>query len=86
MKKKYEKPRFLFESFSMNTNIAGDCETDITNLSKNTCAWEVPASGPLVTLYIFTNDVDACTTKPADGMYNNVCYDVPTSGLNLFNS
>lgn len=85
MKKVYEKPEILFESFSLSTNIAGDCEAPyVGNPSKGNCG--VSTSAPQIT--IFTSDPNVCTIPDSDGddMYNGLCYHVPTEYNNLFNS
>ena len=84
MKREYKKPQITFESFELNSNIAGACEKDITAIL-GVCAWTVyDEFGD--TYNVFTSDVGACTTKPQDGSYNGFCYHVPTEDYNLFNS
>lgn len=83
MKKKYIKPNICFESFTLSTNIAGDCVEKTDTPYSGTCALEVVA-GPL-TWNIFMSEIVACTTQEDDGAYNQICYHVPF-GDTLFNS
>ena len=84
MKKRYEKPQIVFESFEMSTNIAGDCEIKTNTPSAENCAYEVYDEF-LGTVFLFVTGVSACTTKEATGAYDKICYHVPY-GENLFNS
>ena len=87
MKKPYEKPAILFESFVLSTSIAGDCETIITNLSKGVCGYKPGRADA-----IFLQDITGCVVKEQDDPYtpyggtNTFCYHVPTDYMNLFNS
>lgn len=84
MKKTYMKPQIMFESFSVSTNIAGDCDVKTQTPSSGNCAYTVEDEF-LGAINYFTNEVYACETKEADGEYNGICYHVPY-GDNLFNS
>lgn len=84
--KNYVKPQIIFEDFSLNTNIAGDCKQIIDTLAEGTCA--LLGSGNIA---MFNNGVAACDYKPGDmggkdDEWDGVCYHVPTEGNNLFNS
>ena len=87
MKKSYNKPQIMFESFLMSTNIAGNCEAPfVDNPTKGSCA--VIGSGGLA---IFDGLVSACNADPKEmqlpaDMWNGLCYHVPTEAANLFNS
>ncbi|MBQ8856548.1 MAG: hypothetical protein IJ024_00235 [Lachnospiraceae bacterium] len=86
MKKKYVKPQIVFEDFSLNTSIAGDCEGIVGNPSKGTCA--VIGTGNIA---IFDGTVSACVFTPTDiggteDKWDGACYHVPTEYSNLFNS
>lgn len=88
MKREYAKPDILFESFSLATTIAGDCEVKTNTPAQRTCG--LPSSG-LGTVFT-TNMVDICTFRVPDGTFkgpgsnDGICYDVPTANNNLFNS
>ena len=89
MKKKYIKPQIVFESFAMNTHIAGDCERIVGNPSKEACG--IPGSAPGQD--IFSTKVAGCglqwdSVKQGDegDMYEGFCYHVPTEAYTLFNS
>lgn len=89
MKREYTKPFVVFESFSMSTNIAGDCETPyVNNIAKGTCA--VLGTGGIA---VFNSSVGAaCKYTPVQmggssmDEYNGLCYYNPTEYNNLFNS
>lgn len=81
MKKVYEKPVIIFESFTLSTNIAGDCGTIINNSAREQCAYELRTGE-----HVFTSQYAICTTTEDDGDYNGICYHVPIDTDNLFNS
>ena len=82
MRKIYSKPEIIFESFSMSTNIAGDCsEPYVKNPSKGSCGIAT-SSGQR----IFVDKSTGCDYPDDDGLYNNLCYDVPMGYEGLFNS
>lgn len=84
--KKYVKPMIVFESFTLSTNIAGDCgtTTGVVPLQDETgCGYKDPADR--FGYVIFTTEM-ACNTKEDDGEYNGICYHVPIENDKLFNS
>ena len=89
MKKLYSAPDILFESFTMSTNIAGQCEGEpVNNPTQGTCA--VLGTGGIA---IFNDTVGAvCVFKPTDlgagkdDEWDGLCYYNPTDYNNLFNS
>lgn len=87
MKKVYEKPQFMFESFEMSTNIASGCQhTNVTYSSGQTgCGYQVGGDRFNNETTIFTSEV-SCEATQDDGVYNGICYHVPTAGNNIFNS
>ena len=83
MKKEYSKPIVVFESFSLSTNIAGDCEHKTKLPSADTqygCGYQIRGA------IVFVSEVQGCTYHEPDGEYNGICYHVPTVESNLFNS
>lgn len=85
MKKAYEKPQIMFESFAVSTNIAGDCEVQTALPSNNTCGLDF--SG----LVVFMKGMNGCSNiqvdnEGGDGDYNGICYHVLTGDKNLFAS
>lgn len=82
MKKVYQKPAILFESFAVSANIAGDCEKIVGNPSKDVCG--VKGSAPGVDLFI--EGVTGCVIKNEADDHDGFCYHVPTDTNNLFNS
>lgn len=87
MKKIYCKPEILFESFSLSTNIAGDCEGIVGNPSKGTCA-VIGTGGIAVFDGIVGNVCDFTSTDlgQEEDYWDKNCYHVPTEYNNLFNS
>lgn len=85
MKKTYTKPQITLERFTLNTNIAGDCEVKTWTPSAGTCAYTVDL-GDFGTRDVFTSQIVACKTVEADGEYNSICYHVPSENNTLFNS
>ena len=83
MKKKYVKPQIIVESFSLCTNIAGDCERIVGNPTKGTCA--VIGSGGIA---MFSEGISTCdyTTQDNADEWDGFCYHVPIEDKNLFNS
>ena len=87
MKREYTKPDILFESFSLSTSIAGNCETKTDTEARGQCG--LPSTG-LGTIFVDT--IEACTFDVEEGKYlgpgdnDGICYHafVPTN--NLFNS
>ena len=85
MKKTYAKPDIIFESFSLCTNIAGDCWVKAdTNTNFHSCGIFFESEGIL-----FSGTWGGCEVKPVggdDGWFNGYCYDVPAENWNVFNS
>ncbi len=87
MKKIYSKPEIMFEDFSLNENIAGNCSIKTHTPSQGTCAftYEDEFGGAVV---LFTNKVTACGNDnifEEDGA-DGFCYHNPYANSNLFNS
>lgn len=86
MKKLYSAPDILFESFTMSTNIAGQCEGEpVGNPSRGTCG--IPGSMPGFNLFsegiVGTN---GCQMITEDDPNDEFCYHAPSEYNNLFNS
>ena len=84
MKKEYKKPEIMFEDFSLNTNIAGNCENLVNNPQQGTCA--VITSGGFA---VFDGDVPECVYTAQQLGINaedGFCYHIPVEYNNLFNS
>ena len=85
MKKPYSTPDIVFESFSLNENIASsnsNCTRNITNAYSNTCGLQYGGK------VIFTFPVAGCQEKVQDGspMFDGLCYHIPVGSNKLFNS
>jgi hypothetical protein len=84
VKKRYSKPDIAFESFSLSTSIAGNCEFKTDSHSDGECGFYMDAVG-----VVFVIGVDACQVPITDELslkYNGFCYHVPIGSSNLFNS
>lgn len=86
MKKIYEKPQIVFESFIMSTNIAAGCEEIVRTFDKGTCA--IVGTG---NVSVFSGTMNICDFTPTDlgnpdDTWNGFCYHVPSERSNLFNS
>ena len=82
MKKVYTAPKIYFESFTMSTNIAGDCDVMASNPAKYVCS---VVNAERQELFFGGNLVSGCSTYVEDG-YEGYCYFNPTETTNLFNS
>ncbi len=83
MKKKYSAPEILFESFTMSTNIAGDCEAKPqTQVKYSSCG--IDFGGYIV----FAVNYNGCSSMQVDfdDEYGGICYHVPSENNNIFNS
>ena len=78
MKKTYAKPKIIFEDFTLNESIAGDCETKTHTPAQEKCGLEMGA------FVVFIDGL--CNFVPDGGMYNGICYHVPNGDNSLFNS
>lgn len=84
MKKTYQKPQILFESFCLSTNIAGSCELTTNLPSPYSCPYN--AGSDRNPNMIFMTRETGCNYTPPDGTYNGHCYHNPTDSKNMFNS
>ena len=82
MKKLYSKPMIIVESFKLNQAISAGCEEIIDTALGGQCGLDF---GSVV---VFLQDVNGCSIAVEDGSEdsNYLCYHVPTSDNNLFNS
>ena len=88
MKRTYSKPDIAFESFSLSTSIAGNCEVKTDTKSGGECAYPMDGLGN-----VFLTTIHACRgvggtpiTDEQSLVFNGFCYHVPTENRNLFNS
>lgn len=82
MKKHYEKPQILFESFTLSTNINAGCEHKTNLPDWNQCG--IDFSG----LTVFMTGMTGCTDIQITegGNFDGICYHTPVEGNNLFAS
>ncbi len=96
MKKTYEKPMIMFESFASSVNIAGDCEVKTDTQARGMCG--IPWGTGTLFLDIAGSDC-AGTDEAIDpavgeaeigsgvfGDFDSICYHVPQHYNTLFNS
>ena len=86
MRKTYSKPEIMFESFTLSSNIAGDCERVVGNPSKGSCG--ILGNEPGID-NLFSSSVkgtDGCQMCTDVDNYDGYCYHVPTEDYTLFNS
>lgn len=81
MKKNYTKPEIMFESFTLSTNIAGDCDHDTSLQTDGVCG--IDFGGDIIFLIGITGCLDQYETD--DGT-SGICYHNPTETTKLFNS
>ncbi len=81
MKKAYNKPEIVFDSFELSQNIAAGCEF-ISNHSKKDCSVTDPSIG----MTFFTRSTYGCVITEVPGNYDDICYDVPNPSNNVFTS
>ena len=79
MKKTYAKPEIMFESFSLCTNIAAGCEFKNTLLTEGVCGYDTRNGRT------FTEKITGCIYKEPD-TNDSLCYHVPVTTANIFNS
>ena len=81
MRKAYNKPEIIFESFKMTESIARNCTHIINTHSQNACGVEFGGQT------LFVDTVSVCTWAIDDGNTNDgICYHVPIPGNTYFNS
>ena len=88
MKKKYSQPDIAFDSFSLSTSIAGNCEFKTNTPAAEACSIPMDGLGN-----VFLTTIEACKgagntpiTDEQSYAYNGFCYHVPVENANLFNS
>ena len=98
MKKVYEKPMIMFESFSLSTNIAGDCDIPTGTAAYKTCAIDFSGTPLFLTTIsecVGTAENPGITVPPDEtgtdgvfdsGVFDSFCYHVPAENLGYFNS
>ena len=92
--KKYTKPMIVFESFTLSTNIAGDCVAKAdgqTSFYVSGCGIMWPTTdlaGNIIVEQLFAQGYVGCGSFPAvdDRDNNTYCYDIPTGANPIFNS
>lgn len=85
MKKIYTKPEIYFESFSLSTSIAANCDKIISLPSQFACG--IPDDNGLG-MNVFSPGPSSDCVLPGDSNkeYDGFCYHVPTEVNQLFNS
>ena len=83
-KRLYNKPEIVFEDFSLSTNIALGCDVKTHTPAAEKCGLEVVTGK-----FVFISELTGCNYTAGvtpEGIYNGICYDVPTESNDLFNS
>ena len=82
MKRHYEPPNILFESFTLSATLTAGCSIKISTQSVDDCGMSFGVA------VVFTQNVLGCDRKVEDGspVMNGMCYHVPVEGMALFNS
>ena len=80
MKKAYEKPQIVFDSFELSQSIAAGCEY-LSNATRGDCAVK---PGPDIPSIFSQSGI--CESVPAPGYEDQLCYDVPNDWENVFSS
>lgn len=78
MKKEYVKPIILFESISLSTNIAADCENKTHLPAENQCGIWLEGVGN-----VFITGMTGCNDYPVENEkedFNGICYRVRIEG------
>ena len=76
----------MFESFTLSTSIAGDCEVKIHTPNNTTCGYTPEG----LNYKIFVSGISECEAAGNqvvnDDIANGFCYHVPLATQTLFNS
>lgn len=80
MKKNYVKPQIIFESFELSSSIAAGCALLSTPQAEYVC----PVTDPEFGYTIFSSGGICDYSAPGDN--DQICYDVPLAGTNVFES
>ena len=85
MKKNYTKPMIIIETFTLCTNIAGNCEQPFSLQAQFVCG--IPDSNGL-DMKVFDPTLGGSCVIPGgdDTVYDGFCYHIPTEDRELFNS
>ncbi len=85
MKRTYSKPDIAFESFSLATSIAGNCEIKTDTKGGGECGYYLDHVG-----WVFLMEmIGGCKVKITEEQshrYNGFCYHVPMENSTLFNT
>ena len=85
MKIKYQKPQILFEGFELETSIAATCQyVQSPTKTYDTDCMAYPIDDK--ELKIFSASNSNCKFSPVDGLYDDLCYQVPNDAMNVFHS
>lgn len=79
MKKTYEKPQIMFDSFELSQDIAAGCEFINGLQAQGVCGYATRDG------VVFTELISGCKYTKPDGN-NSLCYHVPAENTNIFGS
>ncbi|MCD7808711.1 MAG: hypothetical protein LUH02_05155 [Erysipelotrichaceae bacterium] len=85
MKKKYEKPGLIFESFELSQSVAQDCGENAVGKTNH---WSISTCGyKWGQGYIWVSTENGCgVIGGADDLVDGYCYDTPVPGMQIFSS
>lgn len=83
MRKTYSKPDIVFESFSLSTSVALNCETKAPE-GEQVGHGAVRFYLGMVPLVVFQNSAQGCIKYEDDGEWNTFCYHNPGEFNSLF--
>lgn len=81
MKKNYEKPEIMFDSFELSQNIAAGCAA-IANYGENQCSVTYSEGGIELNLY----NIQGVCYYTGPGFEDMICYHAPGDWNNVFTS
>lgn len=79
MRKKYVKPKAIFESFELSASIAAGCMQHV-GFGQGSCALQIGGR------FVFLEGNNACTTISPGDEYAGFCYHQPSEASKLFSS
>lgn len=74
--KSYSKPEIIFDCFELAENIASCALLDSGESGRYQCAVMIPDAG--ISIFNLAN----CAMQPGEG--DQICYEVPMEGFNVF--
>lgn len=86
MKKAYSRPDIIFEDFSLSTSIAAGCTATLDNPTENVCGLKFDNTTVFLDAVYYCQTANGGTPVDDGKVGDGVCYHVPETTNNLFNS